>query len=215
MSTLKNNTFKEEICLLVFSFVFMKGETMKELKKILCVLGETARGKDTFAKILEKDYGLRSVVSYTTRPIRPGEIDGREHYFITKEKADNMFFTNPENIVAYTAIGKYEYFATKAELLKSDIYIIDPVGYDRLKSTVLRHKIPVSLIGVYITCSPELARKRAELRGDDLIVFDRRSIDERDRFVDFDYYERYGYKYTNDKTLDDLKEFARDIMKIM
>ena len=49
------------------------------MKKLFCIIGETARGKDTLAKILENDYGLRQVVSYTTRPIRPGEKDGREN----------------------------------------------------------------------------------------------------------------------------------------
>ena len=34
------------------------------MKKLFCILGETSRGKDTFARILENDYGLRQVVLY-------------------------------------------------------------------------------------------------------------------------------------------------------
>ena len=56
------------------------------MKKLFCILGETSRGKDTFARILENDYGLRQVVSCTTRPMRLGEQEGREHYFISEEQ---------------------------------------------------------------------------------------------------------------------------------
>ena len=58
-------------------------------KNLICLVGETSRGKDTVAKILQEDYNLKPVCSYTTRPMRPGEIEGREHYFITRELAEN------------------------------------------------------------------------------------------------------------------------------
>ena len=40
---------------------------------VLC--GKTASGKDTIMKLLVTT-GFKPVVRYTTRPIRPGEIDG-------------------------------------------------------------------------------------------------------------------------------------------
>ena len=40
--------------------------------RIFCILGKSASGKDTLYKRLMdmQDLGLRSVVTYTTRPIR-------------------------------------------------------------------------------------------------------------------------------------------------
>ena len=53
--------------------------------RIFCILGKSASGKDTLYKRLMdmQDLGLRSVVTYTTRPIRSGEKDGREYHFAT------------------------------------------------------------------------------------------------------------------------------------
>ena len=56
---------------------------------ILCA--PMASGKDTIQKELIK-MGMNSVVSYTTRPPRKGEVDGIAYHFITKED-----FLNKEN----------------------------------------------------------------------------------------------------------------------
>ena len=52
--------------------------------KIFCLMGKSNSGKDTIFKELMKDKGLelKAIVSYTTRPIRTNECDGREYYFI-------------------------------------------------------------------------------------------------------------------------------------
>lgn len=52
--------------------------------KIFCLMGKSNSGKDTIFKELMKDKGLelKAIVSYTTRPIRSNEFNGREYYFI-------------------------------------------------------------------------------------------------------------------------------------
>lgn len=62
--------------------------------KIFCLMGKSNSGKDTIFKELMKDKGLelKAIVSYTTRPIRSNECNGREYYFIdeiTLEKYRN------------------------------------------------------------------------------------------------------------------------------
>lgn len=182
------------------------------MKKLFCILGETARGKDTFARILENDYGLRQVVSCTTRPMRSGEQEGREHYFISEEQFYDIRDFGTDEIVAYTQIGDYRYFATRDELMNSDIYIIDPIGLDSLKDYIKRSHLNISICAIYITSSYEVAKERAALRGDDLEVFEKRTEDEKIMFEQFDSLEAYDYKYTNDGTLEDLKLFASDLI---
>ncbi len=60
--------------------------------KLFFIMGKSASGKDTVYKRLlaDPELGLSPVVLYTTRPIREGEIDGREYYFITDEDAARM-----------------------------------------------------------------------------------------------------------------------------
>lgn len=61
-------------------------------KGILIVYtGASGVGKGTIMKkLLEKDPNLRLSVSATTRAPREGEQDGREYYFVSRERFDQM-----------------------------------------------------------------------------------------------------------------------------
>ena len=56
--------------------------------KIYCIMGKSATGKDTLFKMLLADpaLSLKTVVPYTTRPMREGERDGVEYYFCGEER---------------------------------------------------------------------------------------------------------------------------------
>ncbi len=51
--------------------------------KIICLMGKSSSGKDTiFKRLLERDdLDLKTIVPYTTRPIRVGEKEGVEYHF--------------------------------------------------------------------------------------------------------------------------------------
>ncbi|MBQ2642600.1 MAG: guanylate kinase [Eubacterium sp.] len=53
------------------------------MSKLYVIMGKSCSGKDTvFKKIMESDQlNIKSVVGYTTRPIRQGEVDGEEYFF--------------------------------------------------------------------------------------------------------------------------------------
>ena len=56
--------------------------------KIFYLMGKSSSGKDTmFKKLIEdKALGLKTIVGYTTRPMREGEQDGVEYFFVDEEK---------------------------------------------------------------------------------------------------------------------------------
>jgi len=57
--------------------------------KIYYMMGKSASGKDTLYKeIRERLPQLKTVTLYTTRPIRDGERDGVEYYFVSKDTLD-------------------------------------------------------------------------------------------------------------------------------
>ena len=60
--------------------------------KIFYLLGKSSSGKDSIYKqIIQNDaLSLRRIVSYTTRPIRTGEEEGREYFFTDKETLDRL-----------------------------------------------------------------------------------------------------------------------------
>jgi guanylate kinase len=68
---------------------------LEERRGVMLILSSpSGAGKTSIAKgLLERDPKLKMSVSMTTRPPRPGEIDGIDYYFIDKEsfkaKIDN------------------------------------------------------------------------------------------------------------------------------
>ncbi|MBQ3599665.1 MAG: guanylate kinase [Lachnospiraceae bacterium] len=62
------------------------------MNKLFVLMGKSATGKDTIYKeLLEMpELCLRTIVPYTTRPIRRGERNGVEYFFVSDEKYKEM-----------------------------------------------------------------------------------------------------------------------------
>ena len=60
--------------------------------KIYCIMGKSSTGKDTlFKKILgDESLSLKTIVPYTTRPVRAGEKNGVEYFFCDEEKVEEL-----------------------------------------------------------------------------------------------------------------------------
>ena len=131
---------------------------------LFCIEGETACGKDTLIRRLLNEFPdiFDVVISYTDRPMRETEVDGREHYFVSPKKFDYIMET--EDILAYTCIRKdessegYRYCASAEELKNGkNIYIIDPKGVKNLKE-----RFPgLDIFVVYISCPQRERLRRA------------------------------------------------------
>lgn len=60
--------------------------------RIFCIMGKSSSGKDTIFKLLleREDINLKTIVSYTTRPIRSHEKPGEEYNFVSLEEKDRL-----------------------------------------------------------------------------------------------------------------------------
>ena len=59
--------------------------------KIYYVMGKSSSGKDTiYKKLLERYPMFHTIVPYTTRPIRKGEQNGVEYYFVDEKRLNEM-----------------------------------------------------------------------------------------------------------------------------
>lgn len=54
--------------------------------KIFYLMGKSSSGKDTIYQRLKEKTNFKSITLYSTRPIREGEVDGREYYFVNEEE---------------------------------------------------------------------------------------------------------------------------------
>lgn len=176
------------------------------MHNIIAIIGGTGRGKDTLANYLQKKYGLKPVVSYATRPKRPREKEGREHYFISKEKALEMLETGEAAVS--TQIGENIYFSTIDEIMKKDIYVIDPDGVNDLLNLFYEFDLDVNIKQVYITSKDSTAYERAMKRGDDPETFYKRSEDEHARFLMYTLNMNWDYYYSNDGSIEELLNFG-------
>lgn len=61
------------------------------MSKLIVISGASGVGKGTvLAKVMSKRQDLSFSVSATTRPPRPGEVDGVHYYFVTRERFEEM-----------------------------------------------------------------------------------------------------------------------------
>lgn len=60
--------------------------------KIFYIMGKSATGKDrVFSQLkVDTELNLRTVILYTTRPIRCGEVDGADYHFIKEEDVNEL-----------------------------------------------------------------------------------------------------------------------------
>jgi guanylate kinase len=55
--------------------------------KLIVIVAPSGTGKSTMIKRLKEDFpSIVESVSYTTRPKRPGEVDGKSYFFIPREE---------------------------------------------------------------------------------------------------------------------------------
>lgn len=97
---------------------------------MIFIVGRTATGKDTLANLLSSRFGLKQVISKTTRPRRVNE--GNTHHFIKESDLSN--YPNP---ITTTQINGYTYFITLDDLEGKQVYIIDPIGLNKIKASGL------------------------------------------------------------------------------
>ena len=82
--------------------------------KIFYIMGKSASGKDRIYSLLaaHKELNLKTLILYTTRPIRAGEQDGKNYYFVDDGKLEE--FRKNGNLIEerayHTVYGIWTYF---------------------------------------------------------------------------------------------------------
>lgn len=91
-----------------------KRQRNKRMGRIFYIMGKSSSGKDTiYSRLLrDKEFGLKNVLLYTTRPVRQGEADGREYHFV--DEARFRQFMDEGKVIEYrtyeTVHGPWTYF---------------------------------------------------------------------------------------------------------
>jgi guanylate kinase len=124
-------------------------------------------GKSTIARmLLESDDGIAMSVSATTRPIRPGEVDGRDYHFVTDAEFADMIERG--EFLEWARVFGHRYGTLKREVVKTieggrDVLLdIDWQGTQQLK------QVDPDIVRVFILPpSLEELERRLRSRGTD------------------------------------------------
>jgi guanylate kinase len=150
------------------------------MTKRIILVGKAGSGKDYLAGELTK-FQLLKDVGYTTRPIREGERQGIDYYYISEIvfasfKKQGLFYE--------TANFNNWFYGTSKESWKTcHIFIMTPVGVASIKPEDRK-----DCFIVYLNISEEVRRSRISKRSDADSVERRIAADELD-FADFTDYD--------------------------
>lgn len=166
---------------------------------IIALVGKTASGKNVILKELIRICDIKPIVSYTTRPMRPGETNGVEYHFISQDE-----FLKRESEGFFSETTKYTvasndtwYYGASKESLKEEngVIIVNPDGLKYLKS-----QDDLDLTVFYIHSSEDVIRGRLIKRGDNPAEADRRLAADNEDFKDIENYYNYAIENNGRKS---------------
>lgn len=153
---------------------------------MLILVGHSASGKTEIANQLKRDYNMKKIITYTTRPKRINEVNGVDYHFVDEEtflklKDENFF-------VETTNFNGFYYGSSKNDVKDDSVVILDPVGLEKFKNSNLDN-----IIAIFLNCDEDIRYKRMINRGDDENVAKQRLEHDRKKFA-----------YENLKTIDEI-----------
>ncbi len=174
------------------------------------VSAPSGAGKTSLLKeLLEQDEMLHVSVSYTTRPMRPGEEDGKDYHFVNHEAflskvEDGSFLEHARVFDNYYGTDRKE-VCEQLEQGFDVILEIDWQGAQQIRSQML------DTISIFILPpSEDTLRHRLEGRGqdDDEVIARRMSAAK----AEISHYSEYDYLVINDdfsQALDELRSIVK------
>jgi guanylate kinase len=173
--------------------------TVNPLKRrgLLFVLSSpSGAGKSTIAKmILEADDGIGLSVSATTRPIRPGELNGEDYHFVSNEEFEQM--VGDGRFLEWAHVFGHRYGTLKSEVIKQiengrDVLLdIDWQGTQQLK------QVDPDIVRVFILppSMEELERRlRTRKTDSDQVIAGRMAR----AAAEISHWAEYDYVFIND-----------------
>lgn len=121
-------------------------------KKLICICGKAASGKDILINMISKELGIPILISHTSRPMRTNEIQGETYHFISSEEFNQLI--NDGKMLEHTTYTIssenriYHYGLCKEEVDKYPyaLVILNPHGINQILKTEYKNNIETILI---------------------------------------------------------------------
>lgn len=157
---------------------------------LVIVSSPSGAGKTTLTRrLLEEFKDLEFSVSYTTRPMRPGEVEGRDYHFVTPERFEQMVETGEFAEHAFVHSNRYGTAQAPVEAALSAgrdvIFDVDWQGGAALSERWPRDSLKIFILPPDLTTLEQRLRRRAT---DDPKIIDKRlakAIEELEHFSEY------------------------------
>lgn len=166
---------------------------------MLVMIGASASGKTEIAKILIKNYGFSKLVTYTTREMRVGEVNGVDYHFISLEE-----FEKKKKRREFLETAQYHntyYGSPKKGADEMKVIIVDPKG----ANSIFRKNIPKTFF-IYLETDQLIRRVRMLNRGDKLEDVETRFKEDKKHFRKSRFAHLDHVVNTSSHTLEELAE---------
>lgn len=166
---------------------------------MLVLIGASASGKTEIAKILIKKYDFKKLVTYTTREMRDGEINGKDYHFVTEQEFLKM---EENNQFMETAVYHQTHYGSPikgADINK--VIIVEPKG----ANSIYKKHIPDSVF-IYLETDALIRRVRMLNRGDSLDNVNNRIKEDKTHFRKTKFKHLDYIVNTSKKTLEELAD---------
>lgn len=133
---------------------------------IITLTGPSGAGKSFTLEALCSKFGFNTIVSFTTRAPRAGEIDGVAYHFVSRDQAERLI--KKDLVAEHVHLNGNIYGITKQELLSKTkdrhaIVIVDPPGV--LSISHLAAELSLIHLPIWVDTSDEVREKRLVQRG--------------------------------------------------
>jgi guanylate kinase len=126
------------------------GPTIGRRGMLLILSSPSGAGKTTLARrLLAADTGLHMSVSVTTRPPRPGEVEGKDYYFVDKAGFERR--RQAGELLEWAEVFGASYGTPKAEvldLIESGTDIVFDIDWQGARQ--LTRQLPTDVVRVFI-----------------------------------------------------------------
>lgn len=164
---------------------------------LIVVSAPSGAGKSSLIKsLLELEPELHVSVSHTTRPVRPGEVDGEDYHFVDHERfrqmlAEDAFVEHAEVFGNFYGTAK----SSLEKMLSSGHDLILEIDWQGARQ--VRSHFPYAVFIFIMPPSIDSLRQRLQARGQDgAEVIDRRMREARSEMSHFN---EYDYLVINDE----------------